>query len=603
MFSLELIFDIKGIDPTVANTLRRIMIAEIPTMAIETVIINQKGVAQGRLARVEEYALYVFMPEAFVPAYHDDMLSQTDLASTIVAPRWERLLRGGNNSRREDRPKMFYPVYIDPDKKKVTGIGSIMPLEETPNMDELDSRTTAWPFRSDGSLGHWQLQPSTFKELLDLGYVKVGTYDKKRKTWTILYLNKGTRKRIDEGEIIITGRDETTGAVSISFTRPEAKMYNVKTVWYRKLHDSGVYGSTLLTNIIGRDVKFDFPKAIYSTKDAIAHVVRNNPNALILDFFAGSGTTLNAINLLNVEDNGNRTCILVTNNECSDADAKAMQLQGFSPDDAEWKAKGICRSITWPRTKYTIMGKRDNGTLLEGEYYTDLKELVPVPRKYSQISIIDKALDTATKKQIVSLVGKGLLPISMVSELPYVVSENIKHSMSILFDTAHLDDWINALEGMDHVLDFYIVTQSYKEFKDAKAKMQAELNTVYKQVPIKRKMSDGFNSNVKVFCCEWTPRMPEDYLLSNALCLHIREMIELQTAREIDDIKDVLILSKSDFRRIFEDSEAAAKVENVWVNENLVFSIAEMRILRTKKFKYIPREFFSQELKEVGEYV
>ncbi len=37
----ELIFDIKGIDPTVANTLRRIMIAEIPTMAIETVIINQ----------------------------------------------------------------------------------------------------------------------------------------------------------------------------------------------------------------------------------------------------------------------------------------------------------------------------------------------------------------------------------------------------------------------------------------------------------------------------------------------------------------------------------------------------------------------------------
>ena len=37
----ELIFDIKGVDPTIVNTLRRIMIAEIPTMAIETVIINQ----------------------------------------------------------------------------------------------------------------------------------------------------------------------------------------------------------------------------------------------------------------------------------------------------------------------------------------------------------------------------------------------------------------------------------------------------------------------------------------------------------------------------------------------------------------------------------
>ena len=37
----ELVFDITGVDPTIVNTLRRIMIAEIPTMAIETVIINQ----------------------------------------------------------------------------------------------------------------------------------------------------------------------------------------------------------------------------------------------------------------------------------------------------------------------------------------------------------------------------------------------------------------------------------------------------------------------------------------------------------------------------------------------------------------------------------
>ena len=37
----EIVFDIKGVDPTVVNTLRRIMIAEVPTMAIETVIINQ----------------------------------------------------------------------------------------------------------------------------------------------------------------------------------------------------------------------------------------------------------------------------------------------------------------------------------------------------------------------------------------------------------------------------------------------------------------------------------------------------------------------------------------------------------------------------------
>ena len=47
------------------------------------------------------------------------------------------------------------------------------------------------------------------------------------------------------------------------------------------------------------------------TRDAVAAVVRDRPNALIVDFFAGSGTTLNAVNLLNATDGGQRRCILV----------------------------------------------------------------------------------------------------------------------------------------------------------------------------------------------------------------------------------------------------------------------------------------------------
>lgn len=464
-----------------------------------TVVINQKGVAQGRLARVEEYAIYVFMPNAFVPAYHDDLLSQTELPTTISAPRWERLLRGGNNSRREDRPLMFYPVYIDPELKKVTGIGPIMPLGENPDMTMPDDRKTAWPFRSDGSLGHWQLQPSTFKELLELGFVKVGTYDKKRKTWTILYLNKGTRKRIDEGDIKITSRDPVTGSVNIEFTRVEAKMYNVKTVWHRKLHDSGVYGSTLLTNIIGRDVKFDFPKAIYSTKDAIANVVRNNPDAIILDFFAGSGTTLNAVNLLNAEDGGKRRCILVTNNECSDADSKTLIKQEHIPGDKEWENKGICRSVTWPRTKYTITGKDKNYIPLEGEYYTDLTQEVPLERKVTQITIADDINEIKNKKEIVNLIGKGTLPASMVSELPFVVSDNSSHNISILFDADYVDDWIETLQSLNHINDLYIVAKDKKLFDSINEKIKSELQPLYKQIPLKRKISEGFQTNAVYF--------------------------------------------------------------------------------------------------------
>lgn len=566
-----------------------------------TIVINKKGVAQGRLARVEEYALYVFMPNAFVPAFHDDMLSQTELATTIAAPRWERLLRGGNNSRREDRPKMFYPVYIDPDKKKVTGIGPIMPLEEKPDLSTLDDRKTAWPIRSDGSLGHWQLQPSTFQELLDLGYVKVGTYDKKRKTWTILYLNKGTRKRIDEGEIVITGRDEVTGAVSVAFTRAESKMYNIKTVWFRKMHDSGIYGSTLLAKIIGRDVKFDFPKSIYSTKDAIAHVVRDKPNALILDFFAGSGTTLNAVNLLNSEDKGNRQCILVTNNECSEADMNQLNQQGYTCADKEWQAKGICQAITWPRTKYTIMGKRDNGVSLQGEYYTDLTEMIPFKKQIKQISLFDTVSDLKIKKELVSLVSRGTIPQKIVNELPFVVSDNTSHHLSIIFDITNVDDWIEKLEGMNHITDLFVVTSNKKKFAEIKDKLEESLGTINKQIPIKRKLSEGFNTNVKVFKCDWTPRKPEDYLLSNALCLHIREMIELQNAIEIDNVRNVLILNKSDFKNIVMNPVIYDQIQNIWVNQNIILNAEELKLLEAKGYKYIPREFFGQELREAAE--
>lgn len=76
----------------------RTLLEELFTEAyiqMATIVINQKGVSQGRLARTEEYAIYVFMPNAFLPVYHDDYLSFDETAQTQKVPRWERLLRGG----------------------------------------------------------------------------------------------------------------------------------------------------------------------------------------------------------------------------------------------------------------------------------------------------------------------------------------------------------------------------------------------------------------------------------------------------------------------------------------------------------------------------
>ena len=81
----------------------------------------------------------------------------------------------------------------------------------------------------------------------------------------------------------------------------------------------------------------------------------------------------------------------------------------------------------------------------------------------------------------------------------------------------------------------------------------------------------------------------------------IREMIELQNAIEIDNVKNVLILNKTDFKNIIMNPDVYAQIENIWVNQNIVLNSEELKLLEAKGFKYIPREFFGQELREAAE--
>ena len=97
----------------------------------------------------------------------------------------------------------------------------------------------------------------------------------------------------------------------------------------------------------------------------------------MLDFFAGSGTTLHAVNLLNAEDGGCRQCICVTNNEVSEKEAKKLTRQRLRQGDTDWESHGIAHAITWPRTRCTIEGHKLNGAPLNGNYgcETDQYEL------------------------------------------------------------------------------------------------------------------------------------------------------------------------------------------------------------------------------------
>jgi adenine-specific DNA-methyltransferase len=96
--------------------------------------------------------------------------------------------------------------------------------------------------------------------------------------------------------------------------------------------------------------------------------VGNRADALIMDFFGGSGTTLNATCILNAEDAGRRRCVLVTNNEVDAKTAAALRESGTYRGDPEFEARGIFERATRPRCEAAVTGRRPDGAAVEGDY-------------------------------------------------------------------------------------------------------------------------------------------------------------------------------------------------------------------------------------------
>jgi adenine-specific DNA-methyltransferase len=181
-------------------------------------------------------------------------------------------------------------------------------------------------------------------------------------------LNSGTVAGIERGDVVVTGRD-LTGAVVAEFR--EAKTLMPKSVWTRESHNSQTSGTLILRNLIpGRD--FPFPKSLYAVEDAIRFFVGQKRDAVVVDFFAGSGTTAHATARLNRQDAGTRQSISITNNEVSESESQRLRAGGHRPGDDEWEALGIFEHITRPRIEAAVTGRTPDGKPVKGDYkFTD----------------------------------------------------------------------------------------------------------------------------------------------------------------------------------------------------------------------------------------
>ena len=323
---------------------------------ISSVINPQGSVRKQEFKRTDEYVYFVMLGDA-APVKVVDIWNKKGSSDSV----WGSLVR--SDLTREDRPNLFYPIYVKKDMTGIDSIGSPLPLGIDRNtVDDKDGCYTVFPVKTNGEEGYWQVSPSNLKVLISKGFVKVS---QKNGKVSISYIKKGKRQEIENGEYTVVG-NEKDGSIIIDYSS-HVKKIDPGTQWNFPSHAAGTYGTGILRSLMpGR--KFPYPKSLYAVEDALRFFVQDNPDALILDFFAGSGTTAHAVMRLNHQDGGRRRTISVTNNEISDKEELELTKLKYRKGDPEWESKGICRYITIPRITAALTGITSTGASISGSY-------------------------------------------------------------------------------------------------------------------------------------------------------------------------------------------------------------------------------------------
>lgn len=295
-------------------------------------------------------------------------------------------IRTGNNSKRTERPNLFYPIYYNTKT-------DVLSLTKTKNSLEL------LPLNKDKDEKTWRWSQSTFNE--------------KKNTELFVKKVKGEFKIYKKRRL-----SKNTGK------RP-------KTVWYEPKYDASSNGIMLLQKILGKKNTFDYPKSLYAVKDILK--ITTTKDSKVLDFFAGSGTTGQAVLELNKEDGGNRQFILCTNNE-----------------------NNICEEVTYPRIKKVIDGYAE-------------KEGIPSNVKYFKTEYVPAVLTDNDKRNLVAkstellCIAENTFKIVHKNEnqKEFAIFKNETHLTAIIYDEDYIKSCCNHLNSLKKSYEITIYVFSY----------------------------------------------------------------------------------------------------------------------------------------------
>lgn len=195
-------------------------------------------------------------------------LNEYKLSDNISRYKEVLLRKTGKNSKRSDRPNMYYPIYFN-EKLNRSYTGSRV------NKDDIE----IYPLDDKGNEGRWRWSKETFEKNKD---TEIVIRKNSKGVWAIYVKMRD----------VIDGKERTL--------KP-------KTVWIDPKYDSGK--GTLFIKEMFEDNIFTNPKPLDFLIDILR--IATDSDSLIMDFFSGSSTTAHAVMKLNSEDDGNRKFIMV----------------------------------------------------------------------------------------------------------------------------------------------------------------------------------------------------------------------------------------------------------------------------------------------------
>lgn len=361
--------------------------------------------------------------------------------------RLEPFMRSRTETLRENKPNFWYPLYVSSDLKTIT-------------REKTEGFTEVYPIAQNGKEATWINLPETFDEKNKIG-------------WFVA--------KEEDGKIVIY-----------------RKLYEqqiFKNVWLDKKYQSEFNGTNLIKSILASN-RFDYPKSLYLVEDILKITAKKD--ALIVDFFAGSGTTLHAVELLNDEDGGKRRCIIVTNNEVSASEAEMLSKKGLTPVDKEWEKLGIAHHVTWPRTVGAIKGRDVTGKPLAGNYIGSnipMSNGLRANAAFFKLGFLDKAkvsLGMQFKEMLPTLWMKagahGPCP-TIKADVPdmLILPEN---KFAVLVDEKQYMEFAEKLDEHPEIETVFIITDSESGYRD----MIAGLN-IKESYQLYRDYLDNFRIN------------------------------------------------------------------------------------------------------------